>query len=806
MNKPTVPRLNLAPKRRKPLSLWNPLDYLQLFYWIFFFPQALRWYVETFDKRKDANEGRTWQEKWRRWVSPLNRNFRFQRLVATLSGIFIAILVPFLLGHPLYVGVGCLAAVWAGIEKGVKRFYLRGFVGFISKRRQRYLSSRFDEFLLLVVLCIVIYSFLDNSLTYNIGAFFVLLVSLFLASFAVSFTTLSGIVLGVTSNLSSDATGETSESLSFYFWLSISFVLSIILAFSEGFLVIQIVLGIAFFTCFLVSLSFLPSAMLSIAVLRVDTWLVTTLLRAIPSFRSKVFSHTTSIALVDLTAQVSNWLSQDWSTAVHNTNQLLTYTRQSIPVIRAIHQTLETTSRELLVLRVSQIAEDPFSWDLIRYLSALSHTSLEEQIFPLPENTAELRIDTPARATAAGFWYLYTNSPQESVKAFSEVESYTYGLEMKQLSRFLDVALNLENLHDSELSTIFVIPSGSLLRPNTWTAIARLRGVIDDARIISQSYSRSARSFALNRAIGELANLLKEEDRIPRAERQIISIISTSWQEKLLEIASDIGEVVHTRPVRNPYVAGDPVEGSLFIGRGEVIKQIEELWLMSSQLQSVVLYGHRRMGKTSILKNLSSYLGININVAYINLLNLGTVSPNQGESEVLIALSDTISQTLSISSPSDEDFLQLPALTFQRFIRTISQQLNQGQGLIIALDEFEKIEELISTGALSKDFLGFLRGLLQEHANIAFAFAGLHTLEEMTEDYFNPLFASILPIRIGFFTLGETRQLLANPAEDFTLDYQPEDPQRNLPTYRRPTLPHPAHRLPARTPLQPSSI
>ena len=116
----------------------------------------------------------------------------------------------------------------------------------------------------------------------------------------------------------------------------------------------------------------------------------------------------------------------------------------------------------------------------------------------------------------------------------------------------------------------------------------------------------------------------------------------------------------------------------------------------------------------------------------------------------------------------------MPAVTFQRFIRSISQRFKSGQGLIIALDEFEKIEELISSGALSTDFLGFLRGLLQEHANIAFAFAGLHTLEEMTEDYFNPLFASILPIRISFFTIGETRELLANPAEDFTLDYAPE--------------------------------
>ena len=40
--------LPYAPRRKRPLSLWNPFDYLVLLYWVFYFPQALRWYVETF--------------------------------------------------------------------------------------------------------------------------------------------------------------------------------------------------------------------------------------------------------------------------------------------------------------------------------------------------------------------------------------------------------------------------------------------------------------------------------------------------------------------------------------------------------------------------------------------------------------------------------------------------------------------------------------------------------------------------------------------------------------------------------------
>ena len=59
-------------------------------------------------------------------------------------------------------------------------------------------------------------------------------------------------------------------------------------------------------------------------------------------------------------------------------------------------------------------------------------------------------------------------------------------------------------------------------------------------------------------------------------------------------------------------------------------------------------------------------------------------------------------------------------------------------------------------------------------SKVALAFAGLHTLDEMTADYFNPLFASIIPIKVGFLSQGATRQVLANPDDDFILDYKPE--------------------------------
>jgi len=200
------------------------------------------------------------------------------------------------------------------------------------------------------------------------------------------------------------------------------------------------------------------------------------------------------------------------------------------------------------------------------------------------------------------------------------------------------------------------------------------------------------------------------------------------------------------------------------------MKELKELWVVSHRLQSVVIYGHRRMGKTSILLNVVNILGEKVHLAYINLLLVG--QSNQGVGEVLIKISDAIALEVNLPSPADEDFLKLPYITFERYLKQVVANLDGG--LIIALDEFEKIEELIEAKKIDPDFMGFLRGLVQMSPKIAFALAGLHTLEEMTEDYFHPFFSSIIPIRVGFLSPGATRQILANPDDDFLLDYKPE--------------------------------
>ncbi|MFK0732787.1 MAG: hypothetical protein ACFKPT_14360 [Gloeotrichia echinulata GP01] len=83
MTPPPVPRLNLAPKLRRPLSLWNIKDYLRLLCWVFFFPQALRWYVDNFGGGNISEKAMNWGKGWELLrQNPIQRQLLLQGLMS----------------------------------------------------------------------------------------------------------------------------------------------------------------------------------------------------------------------------------------------------------------------------------------------------------------------------------------------------------------------------------------------------------------------------------------------------------------------------------------------------------------------------------------------------------------------------------------------------------------------------------------------------------------------------------------------------------------------------------------------------
>ncbi len=201
--------------------------------------------------------------------------------------------------------------------------------------------------------------------------------------------------------------------------------------------------------------------------------------------------------------------------------------------------------------------------------------------------------------------------------------------------------------------------------------------------------------------------------------------------------------------------------------------RLEELWT-APEAPSVILYGHRRMGKTSILKNLGARFSHHSHIIDFNMqLRKSIKSTGQLIYSLALACYDRLTpeQKIALGQPtsndfSDEDF----NITFIHFLERLNKQL-QNQRLLITVDEFEIIEDGIKKGYFDPNLLDFWRGIIQTYPWFIMAFAGLHNLEEMCHDYWHPLFGSVTAIPISFLTHGAARQLIIQPNPDFPLNY-----------------------------------
>jgi hypothetical protein len=530
-----------------------------------------------------------------------------------------------------------------------------------------------------------------------------------------------------------------------------------------------------------------------VMVLRPEAWLLG---RFSPSL-----ARVTPLPLPGLRRRLRAWLEADWEAGLRSADQFLRYSLQFIPVVGAVNDALALTPSQDLLPAVSRLADSPYDWDLLRYASAPLANGLKksaaEGFFLLPQKwrsrwaqrfSIEPRLDTPAHAAAAAFWYLHEGQPEQAAQAFAVVRHLPHGESLYRLATALARAAQVPDAaalaalgEDKDFLQITLPPQAPLLHPAAWQAVEHLRRAAQEALAVQRSVSRAIRSQALNRALGEVVAIEQLKQTLPDTERDLTLQIAAAWRDALLALAGQVGQAAITQPVRNPYVVGDPVIGAKFAGREDIMRRLEELWRGADTLPSVALYGHRRMGKTSILRNLNAHLGAGLRLAYFDLQRLGEAS--RGPADLFLALADAVQRALQengrpLPPPDPSGFDSRPYRAFEQFLERARQALGQ-DALLIALDEFEKLEDWIAAGVMPPDLLGVLRGYVQMDPRIAFVFAGLHTLQEMSADYFQPFFGSVIPVPVTFLRREAVFQALANPGDpDFPLDYTPDALQR----------------------------
>jgi hypothetical protein len=238
--------------------------------------------------------------------------------------------------------------------------------------------------------------------------------------------------------------------------------------------------------------------------------------------------------------------------------------------------------------------------------------------------------------------------------------------------------------------------------------------------------------------------------------------------------------VVEREPTPQVFRAGDPVdpEREAFVPRHRVVGKLEQQVLLSTGCPGIVLYGRRRMGKSTVLRNLEGFLPPKVRAV--------TLSMQKAEAfvslESLVALlGESLHSAWPGSRQADATPRDLTGLT--RLLAACNDALGaEGRRLILAFDEYENIDRKIGEGIFSEDLLALVRESIQTHRNLTWAFAGSHAIDELRHAAWTSYLVSARTIEVPPFTEAETRVLLTEPLKFSTL-WPKDDPSLPRPSF-----------------------
>jgi hypothetical protein len=440
------------------------------------------------------------------------------------------------------------------------------------------------------------------------------------------------------------------------------------------------------------------------------------------------------------------------------------------PVLRSQWQDIPSVRElflgEIFGDRVKVFDNDWYVYKITKYKRHLEHTPISDLAGLLYDL---LQAD---KAEFTGFDF------QKYTDMYLNLSNYPGGAEIATSYTLFASSLNCRTITDISLSQIncpFPLPEPSTaIRPGIITTQQQFQSIAENIQSALTMTSRVNQLAAYARANDDLQDL--EEyitENTLKPEQTILLLIIEHWTEIITPVSGSIARTEITATVANPYVAGNPVTGDIFVGRTDILRRIEELW-MAEKPPSLVIYGHRRMGKSSILLNLQGKLNKDTILIDFNMQRVGLVD---NTAELLHNLAVRFYDALEPSvraTWAEPEFTAFSSgnvySVFDRFLTQLDRYRN-GKRFAIAIDEFELIETQINQGILEPRLLSYFLGILETYPWVFFAFAGLHTLEEMTRNYWEPLFAKVARISVSFLEPATARQLIIQPTPDFNLDY-----------------------------------
>jgi branched-chain amino acid transport system substrate-binding protein len=216
----------------------------------------------------------------------------------------------------------------------------------------------------------------------------------------------------------------------------------------------------------------------------------------------------------------------------------------------------------------------------------------------------------------------------------------------------------------------------------------------------------------------------------------------------------------------NPYITGNPVgQGDAFIGRTDILKTVLNT-LQNPNENGMILYGQRRIGKTSVLQRLAHTLSERTQFIpiYFDLQDKAALSLDN----LLKFLAEHILQHSGIL-PFDKWTHDIQSDFQNMFIPYVLRQLPKKTSLVLLFDEFDILDSPTHDQAVSV-FFPYFRNLMQLDIRLRFIFVIGRRPEDLSTVYLS-LFKGVKSLHVSLLNYKETASLIRLSEQNNSLNW-----------------------------------